>query len=58
MADKKKAFNRDKIKEVIRNDIINAYHKRNKLPDFYSNTIDIFGAVIKSPFFPKGFFFM
>jgi len=46
MADKKKAFNRDKIKEVIRNDIINAYHKRNKLPDFYSNTIDIFGAVI------------
>jgi len=48
MTDKKKAFNRDKIKEAIRNDIIDAYHQRNKLPDFYSNTIDIFGAAIDS----------
>lgn len=48
MTDKKKAFNRDKIKEAIRDDIIDAYHQRNKLPNFYSNTIDIFGAAIDS----------
>jgi len=48
MTDKKKAFDRDKIKEEIRKDIIDIYNKRNKSPDFYSNTIDIFGAVIDS----------
>ena len=39
-------FDRAKIKEVLENDIIDAYRKRNNPPDLYSNTLDCFSAVI------------
>ena len=42
------AFDKKKVKEAIRQDIVNAYHDRNGNPDLYSNTLDIFGAVIDS----------
>ena len=43
-----KIFDTSKIKEIIKDDIKSAFIKRNSTPDLFSNTLDIFSAVIDS----------